>query len=884
MGLFRSMRKGLGALGNRQRRNAEIDEELESFLGESISEKMRRGMTLQQAERAARAEIGSTTSVRHGVWSAGWESVAERLGGDLRYTLRRLGRMPSLVLVVVLSIGIGVAANATVFSLVSRFVLQKPPVGEPSRLVSLERTHDHGKCCNALPLPVIDEVRAQAKSFSGVAAYFDLVPAAIGNGVEAQRTWGQATTANYFDVLASRMAVGRGFAANEAKVPVVVLGYRLWQQSFAGDAGIVGRAIQISGHVYTVVGVAPQGFHGTDKVLDPQFWIPLAMLPDLLAQSPNPESRQTQWLHGVARLKDGVTRAAATEELRVISEQQETAHPEDGKGNVTTLLDLGSMGRSEKTMRLFLLGISVVALLVLLIACANVTNLLLAQSAERQREMAVRLSLGATRTQLIRQLLLESLLLALAGGTLGVLLAVWATYAFSHFRLPHPVGMDLTLHVDWRVMAYAFGLSVVAGFVCGFVPAWVASRPVLPNALKGEQALARPGRRLSLRSALVTLQVALSMVLLCAAGLFLHSLQRAVLIDAGFRSRGLVMMSVDPQMHRYTPERAEVMLRTVRERMTTLPGVMSATVTDGVPLSMGHRSDGFDAIGQPKPQGENVVEMYMAGPQYFETMGIPLLSGRGFGNENPTGPKVAVVSQEFVRRFFAGRSPLGQTIKNWQSTFTIVGVAANTLSRTLGERQRPVMYRALSQSLADDPSGDGYTVMVRYEGDATALTAAMQREIHAVDPGLAIFNINTMEEHMREALFLPRFVSVLFAIFGVSGVVLAAIGLYGVMSYTVSRRTREIGVRMAFGAKAAEVQGMIVRGGMRLVLVAFVLGIPLALAAARLTGSLLYGVKPWDATTFTVVPVLLALVALAACWVPSRRAARVDPMEALRVE
>lgn len=884
MGLIRNARDGMKALGNKQMRNSEIDEELEAFMGESISEKMRRGMSLKDAEREARAEMGSAAVVRHKVWSTGWEAAAERWWNDLRYTLRRLARRPGLVFVVVLSIAIGIAANATVFSLVSRFLLQRPPVGDPVNVVTLARYHHHGECCNNLPLPVVNDVRAQQKSFTDVAAYFDLMPAAIGNGSEPVREWGQAATAAYFNVLNMKMVAGRGFLLSEEKSPVIVLGYRLWQQQFGGDPGVVGKPVNVSGHPYTVVGVAPKGFRGVDLVLDAKFWVPLGTLSEITVNSPNPESRTTQWLRGVARLKPGVTREAAAEELKVISARLEAEHPATEKNTTVGMLELGRLGRDDAALRMFLLGLSSVAFLLLLIACANVANLLLAQAAERQREMAVRLSLGATRTQLLRQLLVESLLLSAVAGGLGVLLAVWATGVLSSLHLPVPLAMDLTVHVDWRVMAYAFALSVVAGLVCGFVPAWTASRPVMPNALKGEDALARPGRWWSLRSVLVVMQIALSLILLCGSGLFLRSLQQAAKIDTGFRSRGVVMMAIDPQLHRYTPERAVVMLRQVRERMKLLPGVMSATWSDGVPLSMGHRSDGFDAPGRPKPQGENVVEMYMASPEYFETMGIPLLAGRGIGDENPAGGKVAVVSEEFVKRFFQGESPVGHIVTDQGVPFTIVGVAKDTKSRTLGEAQRPVLYRSINQSIEKDPSSDGYTVIARYEGDAQTLAKAMEHEIHAVDPQLAIFNVKTMEEHMQEALFLPRLVSGIFVVFGISGVLLAAIGLYGVMSYTVSRRTKEIGVRMAMGARATQVQAMFVRGGMRLALVALLLGLPLALAAAKLTGSLLYGIKPWDTATFTVVPVLLAFVALAACWIPSRRAASADPMEALRVD
>lgn len=406
----------------------------------------------------------------------------------------------------------------------------------------------------------------------------------------------------------------------------------------------------------------------------------------------------------------------------------------------------------------------------------------------------------------------------------------------------------------------------------------------MPNALKGEEALGRPGRRVSLRSSLVVLQISLSLILLCAAGLFLRSLQSASKIDVGFRSRGLVMMSIDPQLHRYTPERSVQLLTAARERIAALPGVMSATTTDGVPLSLGHRSDGFEVPGRPKPEGRNVVELYMAGPDYFETMGIPRVAGRDLGEENPTATKVGVVNEEFVRQYFQGENPVGHIVNGAGVPYQIVGVVKNTKARTIDEDLRPVLYRSINQFIAADPSQDGYTIMARYEGDSAGLIDAMQQQVHAIDPSLAVFNIKTMEEHVHEALFLQRIVGTIFSVFAVTGLLLALIGLYSVMSYTVSRRSKEIGVRMAMGARATQVQAMVVRGGMHLALVAVMLGLPLALAAARLTGSLLYGVKPWDMATFTLVPLLLALVSLMACWIPSRRASRVDPMEVLRMD
>lgn len=885
MGWMRSLRKGSKALADKRTRNAEIDEELEAYVGESVSEKIRAGMSLNDAVKAARAEVGTTAAVRQRVWNAGWESKADRLWSDLTYSLRRLSHARPLVFTVVLSIGLGIAANATIFSIISTFVLQPPPVGDSSTLVTLSRTYDHGQCCNYFPAPVYRDLRAQVQSFSGVAAYYDAVPAAIGADGESKREWGQAVTANYFDVAQLQMAAGRGFNQNEEHAPAIVLGYRLWQQRFGSDAGVVGKTIDVSGHPYTVLGVARSGFRGLDQILDPQFWVPLDALPDMVANAPNPESRHTQWLHIAARLKPGVTEKQAMQELDVIAGRFAQAYPATDNDRGFRIEQAGSLpGRDKKTIELFLLGISIVALLVLAIACANVVNLLLSQGAQRQREMAVRLAMGATRAQLACQILLESILLALGGGLAGVLLSLWATYSLSSLQLPSPVSTDLSVHVDWRVLAYTFMLSLAAGFLCGFVPAWTASRPVMSSALKGEEALSRPGHRWTLRSLLVVMQIALSLVLLCGAGLFLRSLESAAKIDVGFRSRGVVMMAVDPQLHRYTSEHAVQMLHEVRERVARLPGVISATTTDGVPLSGGHRSDGFVVPGYPAPQGQNVVELYMAGPQYFETLGIPRIAGRDFGDENPTAPKTGIVNEEFVRQYFQGDNPIGHTVTGAGVPYQIIGVVKDTKARTIGERQRPVLYRAITQNIANDPSQDGYNIVARYEGDAATLIKAMEDQIHGVDPALAIFHVQTMEEHMREALLLPRLVGTLFTVFGVSGLLLAVIGLYSVMSYSVSQRTKEIGIRMALGARATEVQRMIVRGGMRLTMISVVLGLPLALAAAKLTTSLLYGVKPWDATTFILVPLLLATVALIACWIPSRRASRVDPMEALRVE
>jgi predicted permease len=447
------------------------------------------------------------------------------------------------------------------------------------------------------------------------------------------------------------------------------------------------------------------------------------------------------------------------------------------------------------------------------------------------------------------------------------------------------VPLDLSLNVDWKVLLYTFGVSVGSGLLFGLAPAWAASRTVLTSALKGEDGLARPGRRWTLRNVLVVAQIAMSLVLLCTTGLFLRSLQSAAGIDIGFRSNGILMMSVDPREHGYTAERTVQLLRQLRERVAALPGVSSAACTDVAPLSMGNRSEGFGVEGRLETMdGNSSVDLYMATAGYFDSMGIPQIAGRDFIDAAASAPRVAVVNEAFVAQLFKNENPLGQRVTGGGVTYQIIGIVKNTKSRTLGEQLRPVLYRSLEQSVGGDPSFLGYTVVVRSTGNAAGLASAVRGEIRALDPTLAIFNAVTMEEHLRAALFLPRLASTLFGVFGVVGLLLAAVGLYGVMSYSVSRRTREIGIRMALGAQPGGVARLIVRQGMVLTLIALVLGFGAALAVTDLFASILYGVRPHDLATFTFVPLFLGGVALLACWIPSRRAARVDALTALRYE
>jgi len=888
-----SLRAKLGALflrlrypRIRDRATRDFDAELESHVAMHIEDGVRAGLTREEARRQALIRLGGAEQARQGYRERATLPWIESLARDIRYGIRTLAKHPAVTVIAIASIGLGIGANATIFSMVSRFLVRPAPVGDPSTLVSIQITHVGDRCCNNFPWPVYADLLRDAKSFTGLAAYYQQVPASISGSGEPERVWGEAVTTNYFDVTELKMILGRGFAASEDAQPMIVLGERLWKRRFGGDEAVIGRSVRLSGKTFTVVGVAPAGFHGVDQILDTQFWVPLGVAYGLVPNLPRMGARDYHWLAVVGRMKPGISRSQVAAELDTLAKGYEKSYPATDKDNGFRVDRAGELPPIIRQMvTLFLMGLLVVALLVLAIAAMNVANLMFAKAASRQREMAVRIAVGATRARLRRQLLIESLLLAIGGGAAGLMLALWSTNGLSTFRFPAPIPIDIAVGVDWRVLLFAFGLSVVSGLLLGLGPAWAASRPMLTRALKGEDALARPGRRVSLRNVLVLAQIAMAVVLLSVTVLFLRSLESAANISVGFASRGRLLLSVDPRVHGYTPQRTSLFFTQLRERVAALPGVESAAVTDVAPLSSGHRSEGFVAVGESN-KGKSIptADLYMATRGYFETMGIPRLAGQEFGGEKAGEPKVAVVNQAFAERLFGTSNPIGRQVNGGGVTYSIIGVVGDVKSRTLGEDTRAVLFRSLDQTVTDDPSLMGYTLIVRTAGNPSALSDAVRRQVYALDPAMAIYNEETMEEHMRAAYFLPRLAAMLFGVFGGIGIVLAAVGLYGVMSYSVSRRTREIGIRMALGARRGTVESLVLKQGMALTLIAILLGWPAAWMLARLASSFLYGIQPHDAFTFTIVPPLLALIALAACWIPARRAASIDPMRALRTE
>lgn len=862
----------------------DFEAELESHLAMHTEDGIRAGLSAQKARQQALIKLGGVEQTRQAYRERATMPWLENLVRDVRYALRTLVRQRAVSAVAVISIGLGIGANATIFSMVNRFVLRPAPVGDPSTLLSLQIIADRESCCNNFSWPLYQDLREDARSFANVAAYYDLVPASIGGYGEPERVWGQATTNNFFDTLELPMVLGRGFSSNDDLQPVIVLGQNLWKRRFNGDSAIVGKTILLSGRSFTVVGIAPAAFHSVDQILHTEFWVPLGIAAQLVPNLPSKAPRDYHWLDVVARMRPGVTRLQVQAEMDTLAARFAQSFPATDKGERFAMEQAGALPMRDRSSVLIFLGaLLLVALLLLAIAAANVANLLFAQAASRQRDMAVRLALGATRGRLQRQMLIESTLMAICGGIMGVLLSLGSTRGLSALRLPAPVPLDLHVGLDWRVLLFCFLLSVLSGVLLGIGPAWTAARPLVPNALKGEEALARPGRKLSLRNLLMVAQTAMSVVLLSATVLFLRSLQEAAGINIGFNPRGMLIFSVDPRVHGYTATKTVAFLDQLRERLHALPGVAAAVCTDVAPLSGGNRSDGFSAADQSGKQLPS-AELYMVTPGYFEALGIRRLAGRDFGSETAGGPKIAVVNEAFAERLFGETDAVGRHINGPTGNYEIVGVVGNMKSRTLGEQTRPILYRSLAQSVEGDPSLMGYTLIVKTAGDPAALSETVRRQVYALDPAMAIYNEETMEEHVRTAYVLPNLAATLFGIFGGMGVILAATGLYGVVSYSVSRRTREIGIRIALGARPGTVEGLFVRQGIALTLIALALGWPAAWMLTKIAASLLYGVQPHDAVTFLCVPLFLVAIALVACWIPARRAALVDPMRALRTE
>jgi predicted permease len=805
---------------------------------------------------------------------------------DIRYGLRALRRRPGFTATAVLALALGVGANTAVFSFVNALFLQPPPLPEPERLVRLYGSDGRAN----FSYPNFADLRARSLSFEGLAAH-QIAEVSLGAGVEAENAQGEVVTGNYFNVLGARAARGRQLTtdddANVGAHPVVVISHGMWQRRFNGDPAVVGRKALLNGHPFEVVGVMPEEFRGTYAAFASEFWVPMAMQAQVRPRGlSHLENRGWGWLSGTGRLKTGVTREQAEAEVSSLGAQLREEHPAVNQNIGFTLVPARALPESLNRGASGLVGfVLAVTGLVLLAACANVAGVLLSKVASRTQEIAVRQSLGATRGRLVRQWLTESLLLAALGTAAGLFLAAWIGDALKLLVPPDFTGFAPDLRLDLRVLLFALGLTILTGVLCGLFPALRAGRADVYSALKsGAKGATGALGRTRLQQAFVVAQIAVSLLLLVVAGLLLRSLREAQTFNPGFDAERLLLARFDLSRNGYEPERGAAFFFDLAERLRSQPGVRAAALATVVPLGPDAESYGFGIPGHQPPPGRPgiALDANIVGPGYFEAMGIPVVSGRGFdGRDAATNARpVVVVNETFARKYFEGQDPVGRTLRSGgDGDVEIVGVVRDIKYYSPGELPLPFIYLAFPQRYAPY-----MTVHVRTSGDPRDLFRTVRREAEALDPRVAVTSLTTLTELRRASLFAGRAMALVSTAFGLLALLLAAVGLYGVMSYAVSRRTHEIGVRVALGASRADVLRLVVGQGMALTLAGVGVGLAASLGLTRLLSGLLFGVSATDPATFAAAALFLAAVALLACYVPARRAMKVDPMEALRHE
>ncbi len=800
-----------------------------------------------------------------------------RLAEDLRYTLRTLARQPGLTAVIAMSIGLGIAANSTAFSVVNAVLFGDLPVPAPDRLVTIVRDNNF-----TLSYPEYEDFR-DSGAFAGVTARFPLVPVSLAGQGAAERIWGQAVTPNYFDVLGLAMAQGRGFRSDEERAQVVVLSHGLWTRRYGADPSILGRTVTMNQLPFVVVGVARQGFHGTDRMFVPEFWTPLRLIGQLMPTMGNEQryrERGSSWLQIDGRLRDGLTARQALAIVQTVAARVD-ADTKVKQRRAITLDPAGKWaGQAGVVARIAMTALMVIAMLVLSIACANVANILLARATGRQREFSVRLAVGASRGQLIGQLLVESTALSLLGAAVGFGLAMFATKLLGQARLPMPLPVSFEFTPDWRVFLFTAGLALSAGILFGLMPALRATRPDLISSMRAADVAVGGSRRLGLRNVLVVVQVTLSVVLLAGASLFVRSLGNASRIDLGIRPEGMFTVAFDPLQHSPNVERRRSFLHELRSDVARIPGVERVAYVDVLPLSIG----GSRSTTYPDHSEEVHVQptYFQVSDGYFAALGIPLLLGRDFEAEEKGA--TAVLDEFAASRLFAGTSPLGRRIRAGRREYEVIGVTRTMKARTVGEDARGIVYTHLDWETSNLESITGLTMVVKTASNPESYATPVMQAIRRLDANLAVFNMQTMQQQVDKAFLLPRLAAFVLTLFGSIGLTLAAIGLYGVLSFTVRRRTREIGIRMALGAERASVLRMVAREGLTLVAVGLLIGVPVSLGVARLAQSLLYGLSATDWVTFLVTPSVMLIAGAVAAWMPAQRASRVDPMVALRDE
>jgi putative ABC transport system permease protein len=812
---------------------------------------------------------------------------------DLRQAARLLVKHPGFTAVAVMSLALGIGANTAIFSLVNALLLRPMSVPRPQEIVSVFTSDFSGPAYGASSYPDYLDFR-RVDALSGLAAWAP-TPVALAQGGASQRMFAEAVTANYFDMLGVRPVLGRGFVPEEDSGPhaVVVIAHGVWQRVFGGDPGVIGRSVTLNGTPFQIVGVAPPDYVGAMRGLAMDLWIPLSMQEVARTGRSGLTSRGNRGIMLIGRLRPGADIRSAQARFDALAGELKRAFPQNWTDvqqrgrRITVVSEAG--GRVFPEFRGPVLGFMALLMtvvgLVLLIACANLANLLLARASARRREIGIRLALGAGRWALIRQLLAESVLLSLLGGAAGAVGAAWTADVLSTFRPPLPVPVVLDLALDLRVLAFALAVSIATGVLFGLAPALAATRTDVVSALKDDGAATGTGpQRSRLRNALVVGQVSVALLLLVASGLFVRSLRNAHAIDPGFEAGGLAMASVDLVLGGYKEDAGRAFYVRALEETRALPGVVAATFVKDAPLGLGGSRRGVSIEGYtPRPNEDMEVALTSVGPGFFATMRIALRRGRTFTERDAAGrPLVAVVNETFVRQYWNGQEAIGRRLRlrgPQGPPAEVVGVVRDGKYRTLGEDPRPFVYLPLLQ----DYDGEA-TLIARTDGSPATVAAQLQRRLVEIDPRVPVFDVKTMDEHLRFTLLPARLAASVLGLFGTVALLLAGLGLYGVMSYLVSQRRREVGIRIALGARPADVVRLVVGQGMRLTILGVAGGIVAALVLTRLVAGLLYGISPTDPWTFASVTAVLGAVALPACLLPARRAAAVDPIVALRFE
>jgi len=809
-------------------------------------------------------------------------------GQDIKYGIRMLLKSPGLSIVATIALALGIGANTAIFSVVNAVLLKPLPFPNSDALMRVyEKDQRRGLLRGAYSYPNFFDLREQNHVFEHVAAYHDGDFIMTGRG-EPVRISGGVVTADLFSVLGTAPVLGRTFLPNEDKPTetgrVVVLSERLFASRFNSDASVLNKQITLDGKQYTVVGVMPHAFEFPIQNEPLDLWTTIA--DDAAGDSPVTAQRGAHFLRVIARLKPGVTESQAQAEADTIAARLEQQYPDENthKG-IHVESALKALVGDIRQALLILLG---AVACVLLIACANVANLLLARAMTRHKEMAVRSALGASRLRVVRQLLTESVLLSLAGGVLGLILAVWWSdllIALGKKDIPRAIQIGL----DWRVLGFTLGVSVLTGLVFGLVPALHLSKTQLTESLKEGRGAGAGARKNRVRGVLVVAELAIAVVLLVGAGLLIQSLWRLQHVNPGLQPENILTFNLSLPDVRYPSEKQVRFYRDLIVRMRSLPGVQSASAVMPLPLSGDRFSISFQIEGRPvAPKDEPSADLFIAETNYFRTMGIPIIKGRDFEDRDQhTSTPVIIITEQFARQYFPGENPVGKRIHPGISTWDnedstmreIIGVAGDVRNRALNTEPKPAYYMPQSQLPFTQ-----LIAVVKSTNDPRALTGSLTREVRAMDPELPVFSVKTMEEYISSSVAAPRFNTTLLSIFAAVALVLTIIGLYGVMSYSVAQRTNEIGIRMALGAQTRDVLGLIVKDGMKLVLLGLVLGISGALGLTRLLSTLLFGVTTRDPVTFVAIAALLSFVAILACYIPAWRATRVDPLEALRCE